>query len=378
MSIYSGEATKDGRKWYFMVDYKDFKGNIKQYKSKKYATKKDAELEEALFITQKSNNSKNKFEIISLDYFKDLERRKKASTVYSYRKDYKNHIQDYFEGYYIEQIDINFIRRWKEEILKKNLSINYLNKIYVVLDNIFTYAIKNYGLESNPVSTLGRFEKPNDEVIEDKDKIRYITYDEFTKFISVVDDEMYKMFFTLLYYTGVRKGEAFALTWNDIDLSKSEISISKTLNNDIKGKYSVTSNKTSTNRKIKMSSYLKQKLTEYKNNKLKYNNYKDTWFVFGDTDPLPKTTVDRYKHKYFEKSGVKEITLHEFRHSHVSLLINEYVKVSREKGVKLNMDKFFFTLSTRLGHSVEVMLKTYAHLNPDIMQDEIVDLLDNL
>ena len=74
----------------------------------------------------------------------------------------------------------------------------------------------------------------------------------------------------------------------------------------------------------------------------------------------------------------KEITLHEFRHSHVSLLINEYVKVSKEKGSKIDMDKFFFMLSTRLGHSIEVMLKTYAHLSPDIMQDEIVDLLDNL
>ena len=127
-----------------------------------------------------------------------------------------------------------------------------------------------------------------------------------------------------------------------------------------------------------MSSHLKQELTNYKNEKTKYNNFKESWFVFGDINPLPKTTVDRYKHKYFELSGVNEITLHEFRHSHVSLLINEYVKASKEKGSKIDMDKFFFMLSTRLGHSIEVMLKTYAHLSPDIMQDEIVDLLDNL
>lgn len=379
MPVYKDiEKTKDGRQFYFKASYKDLRGNLKQYKSKKYTTKKEAELEEALFITKKTNTNRTKFEIVALDYFKDLTARKKASTVYSYTKDYNNHIKAFFEGVYIEEMDINFIRSWKDEMSKKSLSINYLNKIYVVLDNIFNFAIKNYGLNNNPVNTLGRFEKPNDEVVKDEDKLRYITHDQFEQFIKVVDDSMYNLFFTFLYYTGVRKGEAFGITWEDIDFNKNEISINKTLNNDIKGKYSITSNKTSTNRKIKMSSHLKQELTNYKNEKTKYNNFKESWFVFGDVNPLPKTTVDRYKHKYFELSGVKEITLHEFRHSHVSLLINEYVKVSKEKGSKIDMDKFFFMLSTRLGHSIEVMLKTYAHLSPDIMQDEIVDLLDNL
>ena len=364
MPVYKdNEKTKDGRQFYFKASYKDLRGNLKQYKSKKYTTKKEAELEEALFITKKTNTNRTKFEIVSLDYFKDLTARKKASTVYSYTKDYNNHIKAFFEGVYIEEMDINFIRSWKDEMSKKGLSINYLNKIYVVLDNIFNFAIKNYGLNNNPVNTLGRFEKPNDEVVKDEDKLRYITHDQFEQFIKVVDDSMYNLFFTFLYYTGVRKGEAFGITWEDIDFNKNEISINKTLNNDIKGKYSITSNKTSTNRKIKMSSHLKQELTNYKNEKTKYNNFKESWFVFVDVNPLPKTTVDRYKHKYFELSGVKEITLHEFRHSHVSLLINEYVKVSKEKGSKIDMDKFFFMLSTRLGHSIEVMLKTYAHLS---------------
>ena len=214
MPVYKdNEKTKDGRQFYFKASYKDLRGNLKQYKSKKYTTKKEAELEEALFITKKTNTNRTKFEIVALDYFKDLTARKKASTVYSYTKDYNNHIKGFFEGVYIEEMDINFIRSWKDEMSKKGLSINYLNKIYVVLDNIFNFTIKNYGLNNNPVNTLGRFEKPNDEVVKDEDKLRYITHDQFEQFIKVVDDSMYNLFFTFLYYTGVRKGEAFGITW---------------------------------------------------------------------------------------------------------------------------------------------------------------------
>ena len=39
--------------------------------------------------------------------------------------------------------------------------------------------------------------------------------------------------------------------------------------------------------------------------------------------------------------------------------------------------KFFLVMSDRMGHTVEVMQKTYMHLFSTI-QDEIIDLLDNL
>ena len=94
--------------------------------------------------------------------------------------------------------------------------------------------------------------------------------------------------------------------------------------------------------------------------------------MFNGTTYLPLTTIDRYKHKYFKESGVKEITIHEFRHSHISLLINEYIKSGQT-----DTTKFFLMMSNRMGHSIQVMQKTYMHLFPSV-QDEIVDLLDNL
>ena len=64
--------------------------------------------------------------------------------------------------------------------------------------------------------------------------------------------------------------------------------------------------------------------------------------------------------------------MHEFRHSHVSLLANEYLKSGQT-----DTAKFFVMMSNRMGHSIQVMQDTYMHLFPSV-QDEIVDLLDNL
>ena len=122
---------------------------------------------------------------------------------------------------------------------------------------------------------------------------------------------------------------------------------------------------------------LNTSLIEYKNEICKFKDFSENWYVFGNTRFLPETTINRYKSIYFKKSGIKEITNHEFRHSHVSLLINEYIKTSKEKNMKIDTAKFFLIMSNRMGHSIKVMQETYMHLFPTI-QDEIVDLLDNL
>ena len=88
-------------------------------------------------------------------------------------------------------------------------------------------------------------------------------------------------------------------------------------------------------------------------------------------------SFDNNKHKYFKKANIPEITIHSFRHSHVSLLVNEYIRTSKEKNMKVDTTKFFIMMSDRLGHSIKVMQETYMHLFPTI-QDEVVDLLDNL
>ena len=75
--------------------------------------------------------------------------------------------------------------------------------------------------------------------------------------------------------------------------------------------------------------------------------------MFGDKKTLSRITIDQYKKYYFNKSNISKITIYEFRHSHVSLIINE--------AVKRNLDMFgvLIMLSERIEHTIEVMQQIY-------------------
>ncbi len=383
MAIYKDEKnqTKDGRKWYFKTYKKDFNGKSKEYKSKKYATKQEAKEAEALFLLKRDNPLKKPFILVANDYLENLRKNKKASTYDTRVRDYNNHVKPYLETFMIDEITINVLNNWKEEIEKKGYSLEYCNKLYVTLSGILDFAIANYGIPENLLKRAGRFQRKQDEVVADSEKLRYITLEQFNKFIDCVEGDMWKMFFYFAYYTGCRKGEIVALKWTDIDFTEKVIHINKTLYSKIKGMTKedvvVNNTKNSLNRNIKMSSLLYDKLLEYKKLISQYHDFSEDWYVFGNTMYLPNVSIDRAKDTAFALSGIPRITMHEFRHSHVSLLINEYVKASRGKNTKIDTTRFFLMMSERMGHSIPVMQKVYLHLFPTI-QDEIVDLLDNL
>ena len=52
-----------------------------------------------------------------------------------------------------------------------------------------------------------------------------------------------------------------------------------------------------------------------------YGEIKSDDFVFGIDRPLSLTTMDRYKNNTCKNSNIKQIRIHDFRHSHASLLI---------------------------------------------------------
>jgi len=376
MSVFKDkEKTKDGRQWRFKVYYHDENGILKPYTSKRYKLKKEAEAAERVFILNRDIPVKKRFDVVSEDYFKDAYIRLKEATVNTYYSQYKNNILPTFKNKFIDEINVTDIENWKNKLIDKKIKTSTCNQYYVVFKEIFTYANRKFELNYNPVELSGRFQKRNDEVVKNEDKLRYITYNEFCQFINVIRDDLWHCFFLTLYFTGMREGEIQALTWNDIDFNRRVIIVNKTLSTNTKeGRYKITNTKNYLNREISMSKMLYEELRKYKDIVMKYDDFKNDWFVFGNGDFLSTYHLNKNKKKYFIEAGLEKriITIHEFRHSHVSLCVNEYLKSGQSDSTK-----FFLMMSQRMGHSLRVMQETYMHLFPSV-QDNIVNLLDNL
>ena len=376
MSVFKDkEKTKDGRQWRFKVYYHNEDGKLKPYTSKRYLLKKEAEAAERVFKLNRDVPVKKRFDVVADDYFKDAYIRLKESTVNTYYSQYKNNILPYFKNKFIDEINVTDIENWKNKLIDRKIKTSTCNEYYVVFKEIFTYANRKFELNYNPVSLSGRFKRRNDEVIKTEEKLRYITYDEYCKLIDVIHDDLYHCLFLTFYFAGMREGEMQALTWNDIDFNRKVIIVNKTLSTNTKeGRYKITNTKNCLNREISMSKILFEELKKYKEIVIKYDDFRTDWFVFGNGDFLSTYNMNKYRKQYFKDAGLEKrlITIHEFRHSHVSLCINEYIKSGQSDSTK-----FFLVMSQRMGHSLRVMQETYMHLFPSV-QDNIVSLLDNL
>ncbi|WP_051599265.1 tyrosine-type recombinase/integrase [Metaclostridioides mangenotii] len=94
--------------------------------------------------------------------------------------------------------------------------------IHDQLTSVLNYAVKYYGLKSNPTLIAGSMGKKKAQ------DMYFWTLEESNTFISVVDKKDIKLAFNILFWTGIRIGELMALTLSDIDICNSLIDINKT------------------------------------------------------------------------------------------------------------------------------------------------------
>ena len=341
--------TKTGVKYSFTLRYKDIFGNSKQYTSKGYETLKEAKQEEAKFRVKVEENQITSSNITFKQAFIEYnEYKKKFIKIQSIKKiENQERIFKPIEDIKINNFNMQNYKQLQLYLDQKEYSVEYKNKLLGLLKSVIRYSNKFYNTSDNMLNFIESYKKVN--VI--KEEMQFFTYEEFQKFISVIDELDYKTFFEFLYYLGLRQGECCALTWNDISFTKKEVSINKTLTTKLKGQlYTVSSPKTvNSNRILPIPLKLIKPLEELKKCAREKKYFNDSWFVFGDELPFRETTIQIRKNKYCKQAGVKQIRIHDFRHSCASFLI--------QNGASIVL------VSKYLGHSkISVTLDIYTHL----------------
>ena len=351
MTAYKDEKTG---KWFTKFYYTNWQG-IKQQKWKRgFATKKEALAFERDFLEKQSANPDMTFQNLYEIYMEDMAARLKQSTLLTKKTVLQTHILPFFGNKPINEIKASDVRRWQAKLMSSpnNYSQTYLKKINTELNSIINYAKRFYDLNTNPCGKAGTIGKAKAEEMD------YWTYDEYIAFREGVKDKSLSYIcFEVLYWTGMREGELLALSPADIDLDNKIISINRTYQR-IEGKDVFTSPKTrKSKRKIPIPDFLCQELSDYIQSR-----------YMPDADerlfPVTKSYLSHEMIRGCKNTGVKKIRIHDIRHSHASLLINQGCDA--------------LILADRLGHEkVSTTLNTYSHLFPH-KQQELVHSLESL
>ena len=354
------EWTKDGRKWIYETRY-----NNKTYKSKKYLTKKEAINAEREFLNEmdkKHNPSEMTLGGLFEEHYNYQKDKVKATTLTNYGKKVKHF--DSLRNIKLSDLNINHIEKWKDEMNKTNLATRTKNDLFKYLKSALNYGTKWHDFNFiSMYNKMTNFDNPN----EIPKEMEFYTWDEFNKFISVEEDLKWICLFETLYYCGLRRGELRGLMWKNIDFNRKTLTVMQNVVN-VKGEggyWLLTTPKTRTsNRTIPLSNKLYNDLLLYKKECKKYYGFNEKWFVFGDVNPIHPQTLRTKKNENAEKAGVKQIRIHDFRHSCASLLINSGANVT--------------IVAKYLGHAkIDETLNTYSHIFDNKM-DEVVDTINKL
>lgn len=165
----------------------------------------------------------------------------------------------------------------------------------------------------------------------------------------------------LLAYTGLRRGEAWGLTWDDLDVKHKTVSVNRT-----RDSYGARPPKTKNSyRTVLADDIIFQQLETYKKwckeTKLKNGErLTNDDYVFishqGGT-PTGNVTVLHFFERLHKKTGIKRITPHGLRHTHASILISQKVPIN--------------VIAARLGNTPEIVVSTYSYLFKELEEESV-------
>lgn len=349
MAVYKNTKNES---YFVKFNYRDFYGNIRQKKKEGFKSREEAKTYEVDFITNYSPNTDMKYKDFFLLYMKDCKIRLKPTSYNTKKYIFNKNILPFFGEIYLSEINLNYIRKWQNILLKgeKSYSLIYLQTVHNQFSASLNFACKYHGLQKNYAKLAGSVGQKYSNIVN------FWTLKEYKQFIKYVENDLDKLAFQLLFWTGIRIGELLALKMSDFNFEHNNLYISRNYAR-LHGEDLFLPTKTpASNRNISIPNFLSLDIKRYFN--LKGNLYTERIFSFS------KYHLYGCMKKICALSGVKRIRIHDLRHSHASLLL------------ELNFSPS--VIAARLGHeSIMTTMRIYSHLYPDVNM-KIADKLNKL
>lgn len=267
----------------------------------------------------------------------------------------------------VDQIGPKVVRDLLNKLSRDGRTSKSISLTRTVLSSCLNEAVIDGLLKTNPVKDLSRNRrrsKVSDTRRERVHRVNPFTPDEVSRFITwamEADPVVYGPMFLCGFRTGLRLGELIALHWEDIDWERSTIHIHRSYKNR-----RVRPVKTGEPRSVDMSNQLRNVLADLlKKQKLtaaKTGGWQIPEMIFSyKGNYRAQNTVRKAFKTFLKRAGLREIRVHDMRHTYASLLIS--------KGISLAYVK------DQLGHSsIKITIDIYGHLIPGSMQHVVNDL----
>ena len=279
--------------------------------------------------------------------------KRRQKTLESYQSIINTHLLPYFGKKKMKNITTSDLNNFFDRVIAPlNLKIQTRRNIRNVLNGIFTLAVKENKMGYNPLTKIDTMH----EVQENTRKA--LTIEEVHKLLEVADryyltKKDYKSVNMYIYpyiylsvYTGARRGELCALTWDDIDIENNIVSINKTLTEHR------TLEKPKTQRGIRFVNIppdVMQKIAQFKDDKCNI-----VFHTKNGTYENPSNIARGFRN-VLAFGELPHIRLHELRHTYATIAIQANVPIT--------------DISRVLGHAkTSTTLDFYSHPSKESAQ----------
>ncbi|MEK3920477.1 tyrosine-type recombinase/integrase [Paenibacillus sp. FSL K6-2393] len=357
--------------WRYRLKYTDpFTQQQKEKSEAGFRTKPEAELAAAEFLRQLKQGFEQT-DIPLVDYIRNwIDNYKKGvvrkNTIKLHDNNLNTHIKPYFKRLMLQDLKPDMYQVFLDSLFKKGLSKRTVEIINSTVYSAIEHALIQGKILRNPCK--GSIIKGEHK----KKTIQFIDSEDIPKFLHTArgDAYIYWIFFKVLIETGLRKGEAAALRWSDINFKEKTIRVDETLDfqaGDEDELFGDTKTRNST-RTISVSNGIINDLRYHASwqnqNKINlgesmYRHDLNLVLCKNDGSPMPKSSLFNASKRILRKAGLsEELTIHSLRHT--------YAVVMLEAGADI---KF---VQEQLGHgSVQITSDVYAHISKKLEKRNI-------
>ncbi len=245
---------------------------------------------------------------------------------------------------------------------RAGLSASTVRTIYTVLRAALDVAVRDGLIRRNPVAAVKR------PAVERKDAA-FLTAQQAERLLDALRGDRLETMYRLMLATGLRRGEALALHWQDIDLDAAVLRVRWTLSRTSSGLELGEPKTEKSRRSVPLPRSAVAALREHRKRQTEERLaagpvWEQTGLVFTSEvgTPLEPRNVLRRFEALAERAGLNGIHLHTLRHSAASFLLaaGTHTKVVQE----------------HLGHSsYAITADIYSHV-ASVQQREAADRLD--